>query len=35
VPPELVARVRAKEKAILDGKFSVKVDDNQPKPSVK
>jgi basic membrane lipoprotein Med (substrate-binding protein (PBP1-ABC) superfamily) len=35
VPPELVARVRAKEKAILDGKFNVKVDDNQPKSSAK
>ncbi len=31
VPAELVAKVRAREKAILDGKFSVKVDDSQPK----
>ncbi|WP_157265424.1 BMP family protein [Azohydromonas aeria] len=31
VPAELKARVRAKEKAILDGSFVVKVDDNAPK----
>jgi basic membrane lipoprotein Med (substrate-binding protein (PBP1-ABC) superfamily) len=31
---DLVAKVRAKEKAILDGKFTVKVDDTQPKSSV-
>lgn len=31
LPKELVAKVRAKEKAILDGKFVVKVDDSQPK----
>jgi len=35
VPAELVAKVRAKEKAILEGKFSVKVDDTQPKPTAK
>jgi hypothetical protein len=35
VPAELVAKVRAKEKAILDGSFTVKVDDNAPKPSAK
>ena len=35
IPAEIVAKVRAKEKAILDGKFSVKVDDNQPKSSTK
>jgi len=31
IPAELVAKVRAKEKAILEGKFTVKVDDSQPK----
>ena len=31
IPADLVAKVRAKEKAILDGKFTVKVDDSQPK----
>jgi basic membrane lipoprotein Med (substrate-binding protein (PBP1-ABC) superfamily) len=31
LPADLVAKVQAKEKAILDGKFTVKVDDNQPK----
>ena len=31
VPADVVAKMRAKEKAILDGKFTVKVDDNQPK----
>ncbi len=31
VPADLMAKVKAKEKAILDGKFSVKVDDKQPK----
>jgi basic membrane lipoprotein Med (substrate-binding protein (PBP1-ABC) superfamily) len=35
VPPELMAKVKAREKDILDGKFSVKVDDNQPKPGGK
>ncbi len=35
IPAELVAKVRAKEKAILDGKFSVKVDDGQPKSTMK
>ncbi len=35
VPADLVAKVRAKEKAILDGKFAVKVDDGQPKGSAK
>ncbi|MBL8326981.1 MAG: BMP family protein [Rubrivivax sp.] len=34
LPKELVARVRAKEKAILGGQFVVKVDDTQPKSSV-
>jgi basic membrane lipoprotein Med (substrate-binding protein (PBP1-ABC) superfamily) len=35
VPAELVAKVRAKEKAILDGTFTVKIDDSQPKPTGK
>ena len=35
IPAELVAKVRAKEKAILEGKFSVKVDDAQPKGTAK
>lgn len=35
VPAELVAKVKAKEKAILDGSFTVKVDDNQPKSTAK
>jgi basic membrane lipoprotein Med (substrate-binding protein (PBP1-ABC) superfamily) len=35
IPADLVAKVRAKEKAILDGKFAVKIDDAQPKPSAK
>lgn len=33
VPAEVVAKVRAKEKAIMDGKFTVKVNDGQPKSS--
>ncbi len=35
IPADVVAKVRAKEKAILDGKFSVKVDDSQPKSTAK
>jgi basic membrane protein A and related proteins len=35
IPAAIVEKVKAKEKAIYDGKFSVKVDDGQPKPSVK
>ncbi|HSW08644.1 BMP family protein [Aquabacterium sp.] len=35
VPAEIVAKVRAKEKAILDGSFTVKVDDSQPKSGTK
>lgn len=35
IPADVVAKMRAKEKAILDGKFSVKVDDSQPKSSAK
>ena len=32
VPKDVMEKVRAKEKAIRDGKFVVKVDDNPPKP---
>ena len=32
---KLVAKVKAKEQAIRDGKFTVKVDDNQPKAGAK
>ncbi len=35
IPAELVAKVRAREKEILDGKFTVKIDDDQPKGSAK
>jgi basic membrane protein A len=35
LPKDLVEKVRAKEKAILDGKFAVKVDDGAPKGSAK
>jgi basic membrane protein A and related proteins len=35
VPAALMAKVKAREKDIADGKFSVKVDDGQPKPSAK
>lgn len=35
VPAEIVAKVKAKEKDILDGKFVVKVDDGQPKSTAK
>ena len=35
VPAELAAKVAAKEKAILAGQFSVKVDAGQPKPTAK
>ena len=35
VPADIVAKVKAKEKAIQDGKFSVKVDDSQPKSTAK
>ena len=31
IPADLVAKVKAREKEIYDGKFSVKVDDGQPK----
>lgn len=35
VPAAVLAKVKAKEKAILEGKFTVKVDDTQPKSSAK
>jgi basic membrane protein A len=35
VPAELAAKVKAREKDIQDGKFTVKVDDSQPKGSAK
>ena len=35
IPADLVAKVRAKEKAIVDGTATVVVDDNQPKSTAK
>ena len=35
VPADVVAKVKAKEKAIMEGKFTVKVDDTQPKSTAK
>ena len=35
VPAEVIARVKAREAEILSGKFSVKVDDSQPKSTAK
>jgi len=35
VPADVVAKMQAKQKAILAGQFSVKVDDSQPKPTAK
>jgi basic membrane protein A and related proteins len=35
VPADVLAKMQAKQKAILAGQFSVKVDDAQPKPSAK
>ena len=35
IPADIVAKVKAKEKDILDGKFVVKVDDGQPKSTAK
>jgi len=35
VPADVVAKMRAKEKAILAGTFTVKVDDSQPKSTAK
>ena len=34
-PADVVAKVKAREKAILDGSFNVKVDDSQPKSTAK
>jgi basic membrane protein A len=35
IPADIVAKVKAREKDILDGKFTVKVDDGQPKSTAK
>jgi basic membrane protein A len=35
VPADIVAKVKAKEADIVAGKFTVKVDDNQPKSTAK
>jgi basic membrane lipoprotein Med (substrate-binding protein (PBP1-ABC) superfamily) len=35
VPAAIVAKVREKEKAILAGSYTVKVDDSQPKSTAK
>lgn len=35
VPAEIMAKVKAREQEILDGKFTVKVDDSQPKSTAK
>ena len=35
VPSDIVAKVKAKEADILSGKFTVKVDDSQPKSTAK
>ncbi len=35
IPAELIAKVQAKEKAILDGSFAVKVNDKEPKSSAR
>ena len=35
MPVDVVAKMQAKQKAILAGQFSVKVDDGQPKPTAK
>ena len=35
VPVDIVAKVKAREKEILDGKYTVKVDDSQPKSTAK
>jgi basic membrane lipoprotein Med (substrate-binding protein (PBP1-ABC) superfamily) len=35
IPADLVAKVRAKEQAILAGTVTIKIDDNQPKPTAK
>ena len=35
LPADIVAMVKAREKEILDGKYTVKVDDSQPKSTAK
>ena len=35
VPAEIIAKVKAREKEILDGKLTVKIDDSQPKSTLK
>ena len=35
IPADLIAKVQAKEKAILDGSFTVKVNDKEPKSSAR
>jgi basic membrane lipoprotein Med (substrate-binding protein (PBP1-ABC) superfamily) len=35
IPADLVKRVRDRERALYAGTFTVKVDDNQPKPNAK
>ena len=35
VPADIIAKVKAKEADIVAGKFSVKVDDSQPKSTAK
>ena len=35
IPADLVAKVQAKQKAILDGSFTVKVNDKEPKSSAR
>lgn len=35
IPADIVTKVKAKEKDILDGKATIKVDDNQPKSTTK
>lgn len=35
IPADIVAKVKAKEKDILDGKATIKIDDNQPKSTAK
>ena len=35
VPADLAAKVKAKEKAILDGSFKVTIDDGAPKGTAK
>ena len=35
VPADIVTKVKAKEAAIMSGKFTVKVDDTQPKSTAK